>query len=87
MFNSSSLQAEPSIRAESETTESITAAVVRAVTEANGTMPATPLYDVINPDALEDLYRNGSPEVRFEYAGNSVTIRSDRSVAVSELDA
>ncbi|MFH5800589.1 HalOD1 output domain-containing protein [Haladaptatus sp. CMAA 1911] len=87
MHDSPPSKAEPSIRVESETTESLTATVVRAVTEAKDRKPATPLYEAINPDALEDLYRRGSPEIRFEYVGYSVTIHSDRSVTVSELGA
>jgi len=59
--------------------------VITAVTEANDETPAMPLYEVINPDALEDLYQHGSPEVNFEYAGYSVTIHADRTVTVSEL--
>jgi Halobacterial output domain 1 len=87
MYDSPPADTEPSRRTESETTESLTAAVVKAVTEANGETPATPLYEAINPDALEDLYRRGSPEVRFEYVGYSVTIHSDRTVSVSEFGA
>lgn len=87
MHDSPQSKAEPSIRTESETTESLTATVVRAVAEAKDAEPATPLYEAINPDALEDLYRRGSPEIRFEYVGYSVTIHSDRSVTVSELGA
>ncbi|MFH5799097.1 HalOD1 output domain-containing protein [Haladaptatus sp. CMAA 1911] len=67
--------------------ESVTAAVVTAVTEANGTKPATPLYDAIDPEGLEAIYRHGSPEVSFEYIGYRVTIRSDRTVSVSDVDS
>ncbi|WP_231188348.1 HalOD1 output domain-containing protein [Haladaptatus sp. DYF46] len=67
-------------------TESITVAVVTAMTEVNGTKPVTPLYEAIDPDALENLYRHGSPEVSFEYAGYHVTVHSDRTVTVSELN-
>ena len=86
MENASSSQPEPSIRTAPTDTTSITAAVVTAVTEANGTKPATPLYEVINPDALEDLYQHGSPEVNFEYIRYKVTIHPDRTVTVSELN-
>ncbi|KZN23144.1 hypothetical protein A4G99_16775 [Haladaptatus sp. R4] len=57
-----------------------------AVAEVNGMKPATPLYEAINPDALEALYQQGSPEVSFEYIGYRVTIHSDRTVSASELD-
>ncbi|WP_190303824.1 HalOD1 output domain-containing protein [Haladaptatus sp. R4] len=86
MENASSSQSELSIRTTRPDTESITAAVVTAVTEANGTKPATLLYEVIDPDALEDLYQHGSPEVSFEYIGYHVTIHSDRTVSVSAMD-
>ncbi|WP_266082019.1 HalOD1 output domain-containing protein [Haladaptatus caseinilyticus] len=84
MENASSLQ--PTIRTKLTDAESITTAIVTAVTEANGTKPATPLYEAINPDALEELYEHGSPKVNFEYIGYRVTIHSDRTVSVSDLD-
>ncbi|MFH5802044.1 HalOD1 output domain-containing protein [Haladaptatus sp. CMAA 1911] len=87
MENTSSSQPEPSIRTTPTDTESITAAVVTAVTEANGTKPATPLYEVIDPDALEALYQHGSPEVSFEYMGSHVTVHSDRTVSISDVDS
>ncbi|MCO8245438.1 hypothetical protein NKF25_15355 [Haladaptatus sp. AB643] len=86
MENASSSQSKPSIRTTRPDTESITAAVVTAVTEANGTKPVTPLYEVIDPDALEDLYQHGSPKVSFEYIGFHVTIDSDHTVSVSAMD-
>lgn len=86
MDNASSSQPEPLTRTTPTDTESITATVVTAVTEVNGTKPATPLYEVIDPDALEALYQHGSPEVSFEYIGYHVTIHSDRTVSVYSLD-
>ncbi len=61
--------------------------MVTAVTEANGTKPATPLYEAIDPDALEALYQHGSPEVNFEYIGYHVTVHSDRTVSVATVDS
>jgi hypothetical protein len=87
MENTSSSQPEPSIRTTRPDTTSITAAVVTAVTEANETKPVTPLYDVIDPDALEALYQHGSPEVNFEYIGYHVTVHSDRTVSVADVDS
>ncbi|MFH5801618.1 HalOD1 output domain-containing protein [Haladaptatus sp. CMAA 1911] len=87
MSNASSSQPGPSIRTTPTDVESITATVVRAVAEANGTNPATPLYEVIDPDALEALYQHGSPKVTFEYIGYRITIHADRTVSVSELDS
>ncbi|WP_227377181.1 HalOD1 output domain-containing protein [Haladaptatus halobius] len=87
MPSSSPSHPEPPIRTASSDTESITAAVVTAVTEINDTKPATPLYEAINPDALETLYQHSSPEVSFEYISYHVTIHSDRTVTVSDLDS
>ncbi|WP_435158451.1 HalOD1 output domain-containing protein [Haladaptatus sp. DFWS20] len=41
----------------------------------------------IDPDALEALYQHTSPEVSFEYAGHHITIHSDQTVTVSELNS
>jgi hypothetical protein len=87
MLNSSPSQPEPSIRTTLPDTESITAAVVTAVTDATGTTPVTPLYEAIDPDALEDLYQHASPTVSFEYAGHHITIHSDQTITVSELNS
>ncbi|WP_266083124.1 HalOD1 output domain-containing protein [Haladaptatus caseinilyticus] len=84
MPNTSPSHPEPSLHASPTDTESITAAVLTAVTEANGTKPSTLLYEAIDPDALEDLYQHGSPEVSFEYADKWVTIHPDRTITVSE---
>ena len=75
--------ADHSIRTTLTDSESITAAVVTAVTEAKGTTPATPLYETINPDALEALYQHGSPKVSFAYSGYRVTIHPDRTLSVA----
>ena len=77
-------EVDPSFQTQPATTQSITTAVVTAVTEAIGTTPATPLYEAINPDALESLYQHSSPTVRFEYAGQHVTIAPDRTITVSD---
>jgi Halobacterial output domain 1 len=87
MESASSSQPTPSIRTTLPDTGSITAAVVTAVTEANGTKPVTPLYEAIDPDALEALYQHGSPEVSFEYIGHRVTIHSDHTVSVVGIDS
>ncbi|MEF8799480.1 MAG: HalOD1 output domain-containing protein [Halolamina sp.] len=43
----------------------------------------TPLFDSIDPDALEALFRNSPGQVTFEYCGYLVTVDSDRNVALS----
>ncbi|WP_324760581.1 HalOD1 output domain-containing protein [Haloarcula sp. GH36] len=58
-------------------------AVVQAVAEAAGTDPTElpPLYDQVDPDALEKLFRNPSNGVvAFDYHGYTVVVRSDGTV-------
>jgi len=62
-------------------------AVVEAVADYLGideTDVGEPLYDVINTDSLDDLFRGGSGEVSFRYTGLRVTVDSDGNVAVRE---
>lgn len=59
--------------------------VVEAVAEVKGNDPtALPaLYDVVDPDALNTLFRNGgSGFVDFAYAGCVVSVRADGQVVV-----
>lgn len=66
--------------------------VVTAVATTKETEPTDldPLYEVIDPDALDALYgrggmeRAGSPDrVEFTYAGCDVVVAGDGSVTVS----
>jgi hypothetical protein len=71
--------------------ESASSRVVVAVAEATGTDPAElpPLYEVIDPDALDAVFGAGvdgtggdrqwedDRELRFSYAGREVSVRSD----------
>ena len=69
--------------------------VVQRVADAEGIEPSEleePLYDVIDPEALERLF--AAPEdgqsrdrgvVRFPYHGYEVTVRADGDVSVREL--
>lgn len=43
-----------------------------------------PLYDVIDPDALEDLFRNTTGRVTFEYREYEVTVDDEYTVEVHE---
>ncbi|RBI58768.1 hypothetical protein DMJ13_25550 [halophilic archaeon] len=58
--------------------------MVEAVAQAKGTKPATPLYDMINPDALQALYEQAAPKVSFDYVGYKVTIYPDQTISVSD---
>lgn len=70
-------------------TRGINAAVLEAVARAAGVqaLELPPLYDAVDPDALERLFagvagetRVGSLCVQFEYAGYVVTVRGDGEV-------
>ena len=45
-----------------------------------------PLYDAINPDALETLFRDGRGEVTFHYLDLLVRVNSERDVEVRSVD-
>jgi hypothetical protein len=75
--------------------ESLAGGVVRATSDATG-RPAVsvdgtereldPLYEAIDPDALDDLFdrpaSGPADRITFEYAGCTVTVGSDRRVVV-----
>ena len=46
----------------------------------------TPLYDAIDPDALDSLFRDGAGNVKFEYEGYLVTVDHENGVDVSTPD-
>lgn len=55
---------------------SLSEAVVTAVAKQDGIDPDNlePLYDVIDGNALDSLFRDGRGEVTFPYAGYEVTV-------------
>jgi hypothetical protein len=65
--------------------------VVAAVAEATGADPKTmpPLYDVVDPDALDQLFGSDTGEssrndgVSFRFSGCGVTVYADGRTAVS----
>ncbi|WP_436931461.1 HalOD1 output domain-containing protein [Halosimplex halobium] len=73
--------------------ESPSAAVVRRVADREGVDPgelATPLYSVVDPEALDALFRPGDADalaargaVHFEYLGYEVRVDADGDVAVT----
>ncbi|WP_435179955.1 HalOD1 output domain-containing protein [Halorussus sp. AFM4] len=73
---------------------SVCQSVVEAVAEAEGVEPEEldPLYEVIDPDALEELFAptatTGRMEGRvvFTYAGHEVTVCGDGYVSVEARD-
>jgi hypothetical protein len=81
------------VQTAAEATHDISEAVVLAVAEAKGVDPlelTPPLYDVIDPDALEHIFTPISTEnrmkaqVSFVYTGYKVTVFGDGSVTVEE---
>jgi hypothetical protein len=71
--------------------ESATEAVVLAVAEATGVDPLDldPLYDCVDPDALDALFDSGdglddlTGSFEFTYAGCDVTVNADQRVVVT----
>lgn len=71
--------------AHTETTERIVETV--ATTKSVDPLDLPPLYDSIDPEALEKLVdRMDEGEVVFTYAGTEVTVTEDGSVDVEEGD-
>lgn len=55
--------------------------VIYAVANANGVDPTDlhPLYDTIDPEALDDLFESGTEgTIKFTYEGHDVAVHSDR---------
>lgn len=66
--------------------EGVTESILRAVSERRG-RPVTelpPLYDVVDPDALDTLASSGHCSVTFDYAGLRVHVGPDGAVDVTE---
>ena len=62
-------------------------AVLTAIAEREGVDELElrePLYETIDPDALDALFRDGRGRVTFEYLGYLVTVDQDGEVEVEE---
>jgi hypothetical protein len=74
-------------RPPADTDVAIGTLVVTTISDATdtpvGELP--PLYDAIDPDALDAVFFGRDTEgcVRFQYAGHTVTVSADRTVDVS----
>lgn len=68
--------------------QGVSTAVVEAVSDRTETpvLDLPPVYDVVDPDALDVLFegRETHGAVTFRYAGQVVTVRSDRTIEVDE---
>lgn len=63
----------------------ITHEILTAVAEREGVAPTDldePLYGVVDPDALESLFRTGTGTVTFSYLGYEVVVHSDDRVSI-----
>lgn len=69
---------------------SMSMAVLTAIAEREGIDAGEfgiPLYEVIDPDALEVLFKDDTGQVTFEYQGYTVTVDHTGDVDLSGLDA
>lgn len=73
-----------------ETDVSVSTLVVNTVSDATEMSVAElpPLYDAIDPDALDALFfsRDTDGYVEFQYAGHTVTVSADRTMEVIPSD-
>lgn len=73
-------------------TDSVTARVVGAVADEEGVDPtelSTPLFEAVDPDALEDVFPTPPDadvvgRIEFTYCGYDVTVDSHGEVTVDE---
>lgn len=70
----------------------LSVAVVEALAEARERTPIEidrPLYDVVDPDALNQLFTDGSADVSgrvvFEFGDHEVTVHSDGDILVRRI--
>lgn len=80
-----------SVAPEASAATSIDHRILEAVAEREGTSPVefdTPLWDVVDPDALEALFRSedAAGRVSFTYLGHRVHVYSDGRIALTDAD-
>jgi hypothetical protein len=69
--------------------ESVSLQVVECVADLENVAPSelsVPIADVIDPDALDTLFRNTTGQLTFEYHGYTVSVDSEGTVEVTSLD-
>lgn len=67
--------------------QTMSEAVITAVAERENTNICnlqSPLFDSIDPDALDSLFRNSGGQVTFSYLDYVVTVDSERNVALTK---
>lgn len=63
-------------------------AVLHEVAEKEGVSPEelnSPLFDVIDPDALDVIFRGETGQISFEYHGYAVTVSHSGNVALEPV--
>lgn len=69
--------------------ETLSHTVLESVAELEAVPPAElsyPLFDAINPEALDGLFRETTGHLVFSYHGYEVTVSSDGAVDVTPAD-
>lgn len=76
-----------------EATPNVTEEVVSAVASEEGVSPLdlTPLYEVVTPEALDELFERTATSSRqgriaFDYHGHRVVVTSDKGVRVNSIE-
>lgn len=75
---------------DSESTLSLSEAVLDEVAEHEGVPPESldqPLYDVIDPEALDMLFRGDTGYITFEYHGYVVSVGHSGDVSLESTGA
>ncbi|WP_327053904.1 HalOD1 output domain-containing protein [Halomicrococcus gelatinilyticus] len=72
----------------SDTEKRLSEAVLRAISDFEGIDEAEgqPLYETVDLDALDDLFRTDSGQVTFQYVDHVVTVTSDGDVRIEPTD-
>ena len=73
-----------------DATSSPSESIVMEIAKRDNTSPfeMQPLYEVIDPEALDTLFKNGvEGEVKFEYAGYEVTVTKSASTEIPISEA
>lgn len=69
--------------------QGLSSAIVVVVADAEGVEPtelAEPLFNAINPGALDSLFRSGEGQVTFEYLDYEVTAHATGEVDIQPRD-
>jgi hypothetical protein len=85
----SSRSHESSSRGDSLADRTLCEAVVTAVADAEGVDPTEltqPLYDAVDPEALDTVFRRSDGWITFEYYGYVITVDAGGTVELSSID-